>query len=591
MQSRLSGWVVLGLAVLARLQADAATEPYRALLDQYCVGCHNQRTKTAGLKLDQVNLENISDASAVWDKVVRKLRNDAMPPPGMPQPNGNAKHAFIAWLEASIDRAALVHPNPGRTAVHRLNRAEYANAVRDLLSMEVDGAALLPPDDSGFGFDNNADVLSISPMLTERYLSAARKIGRVAVGDPAIRPVTESFAISKYVKQDDRAGEDLAFGSRGGLAVPYYFPVDGEYVVKIFLLRTYDGFVRGVAEPHPLEVRVNGEKIKQFSVGGVTSDVNGRPRKEVPDPEAEGQEIRFLAKAGPGVVAVNFVKEASVPEGMLRPIYAVNSYEYAGDVTALSGIGSIDIRGPYQVKGPGNSPSRQRIFVCHPATTQDEDGCARRILLGLARRAYRRPVTDEDLRPLGAFYHDARSKGTFDSGIEMALQRILVSPEFLLRIEKDPAKNTEGAPYRISDVELASRLSFFLWSSIPDDELLDAAEHGWLRQPGVLEQQVRRMLADPRSKEMVKNFTGQWLYVRNVRLVSPDPYTFPDFDANLREAFARELELFLDSQIREDHGAAELLTSDYTFVNERLARHYGIPDVLWQPFPARDGDR
>jgi hypothetical protein len=575
-------WIVLALAAAVCASADT-TSQYRALLDQYCVSCHNERTKIAGLKLDKADLGNVPEGAAVWEKVIRKLRSDAMPPPGLPRPDAKAKLAFVAWLEESIDRAAVQHLNPGRTPVHRLNRAEYANAVRDLLGMEIDGAALLPPDDSGFGFDNIADVLSVSPMLTERYLAAARKISKAAVGDPVIRPVTESFAINKYVKQDDRASEDLPFGSRGGLAVHYYFPVDGDYVIKIFLLRTYDGFVRGVAEPHPLEVRVNGVRIKQFTVGGAATDVNGRPRKEVPDPEAEGQEIRFSAKAGPGVVAVDFVKEASVLEGMLRPTYAVNSYEYAGDVTILPGVGSIDIRGPYDVKGPGDSPSRKRIFVCQPASAGEEDSCARRILGGLARRAYRRPVNEEDLRPLTEFYRNARSKGTFGGGIEMALERILVSPEFLFRIEADPAKNT-GEPYRISDLELASRLSFFLWSSIPDDELLDAAEHGRLREPGVLEKEVRRMLADPRAKEMVSNFTGQWLYVRNVRMVSPDPYTFPDFDANLREAFARELELFLDSQMRGDHGAIELLTSDYTFVNERLARHYGIPNIYGSHF-------
>jgi len=576
---RMRAWIIMGLAGTGCLCADAPPQ-YRALVDRYCTGCHNERTHTAGLKLDKADLGRIAETPALWEKVIRKLRSDAMPPPGMPQPDAAARRAFVAWLEESIDRAALAHPNPGRTPAHRLNRAEYANAIRDLLGMEVDSAELLPPDDSGFGFDNNADVLSISPSLTERYMAAARKISRAAVGDPSIHPVTESFAINKYVKQDDRAGEDLPFGSRGGLAVRYYFPVDGEYVVKIFLLRTYDGFIRGVAEPHSLEVRLNGKKIKQFIVGGAATDVNGRPRKEVPDPEAEGQEIRFFAQAGPGVVAVDFVKEASVLEGMLRPTYAVNSYEYAGDVTILPGIGSLEIRGPYDVKGPGNSPSRQRIFVCNPRAG-DEDGCARRILSQLARRAYRRPVNDEDLRALTAFYKSGRS---FDSGIEMALQRILVSPEFLFRMERDPANAAPGAPYRISDVELASRLSFFLWSSIPDDELLAAAEHGQLRQPAVLEQQVRRMLADPRSKEMVSNFTGQWLYVRNVRLVSPDPYTFPSFDANLREAFARELELFLDSQIREDHSAVELLTSDYTFVNERLARHYGIPNIYGSHF-------
>ncbi len=440
----------------------------------------------------------------------------------------------------------------------------------------MDAATLLPPDDSGFGFDNIADVLSVSPMLTERYLAAARKISRVAVGDPGIRPATESFTVNKYVQQDDRMSEDLPFGSRGGLAVRYYFPVDAEYVVKIFLLRTYDGFIRGVAEPHPLEVRVNGEIVRQFTVGGASTDVNGRPRKEVPDPEAEGKEVRFFAKAGPGVIAVSFVKEAAVLEGMRRPVYAVNSYEYAGDVTVLPGIGSVEVRGPYQVKSPGNSPSRQRIFVC----PQQDDQCARKILSTLLHRAYRRPVTEEDLRSLLSSFQTVRAQRGFDAAVEAAVQRILVSPDFLFRTEHDSLPGT----HRVSDVELASRLSFFLWSSIPDDELLATAERGRLHEPRVLEQQVRRMLADARSNRMVENFTGQWLYVRNVRLVSADPYTFPEFDANLREAMARELELFLSSQFREDRSVFDLLTSDETFVNERLARHYGIPNVYGSHF-------
>jgi mono/diheme cytochrome c family protein len=569
------------------LHAGAPSVPpaktYRALLDQYCVACHNERAKTAGLLLDKADLGNISEGAETWEKVARKLRADAMPPPGLPRPDTTTRDGFVSWLETSLDRAASAHPNPGRTAVHRLNRAEYTNAIRDLLALDIDGATLLPPDDSGYGFDNNADVLSVSPMLTERYLSAARKISRVAVGDPTLHPATDTFAVNKYLKQDDRLSEDLPFDSRGGLAVRYYFPVDGDYFIKVYLLRTYDGRVRGV-DPSQLEVRLNGTKIKEATVGAgeednVQSRVRGR-RTEL----ADGLEVRFPAKAGPGVIAVTFQKKASEAEGMLRPKYAVTSYEYAGDATIPAGIANIEIRGPYNVTGPGDSPSRQRIFVCHPAGSQDDERCAKQILSTLARRAYRRTVTADDLQPLLGFYGTARAKEGFDAGIQTALRRILVSPEFLFRMERDPAKAQAGVAYKINDFELASRLSFFLWSSIPDDELLDLAARGQLKQTAVLEQQVRRMLADRRAKAMVDNFTGQWLWVRNVPLKTPDPYAFPDFDENLRQAFARELELFLDSQVRDDHSVLDLLTADYTYVNERLARHYGISNIYGAHF-------
>jgi len=552
---------------------------FRGMLDQYCVACHNQRTKTAGLELDKADLGTAPASAETWEKVIRKLRGDAMPPPGLPRPDKTIRDRFVSWLETSLDRSAEAHPNPGRPAVHRLNRAEYANAIRDLLALDIDATSLLPPDDSGYGFDNNADVLSISPMLAERYLSAARKISRIAVGDPTLKPTTETFAVNKYLKQDDRLDEDLPFNSRGGLAAHYYFPVDGDYFVKVYLLRTYDGRIRG-AEPAELEVRLNGEKIRQVTVGA-ESNAAGRGRRTE---EADGMEVRFPAKAGPGLIAVTFRKRAGENEGMLRPKYAVTSYEYAGDGTIPASIGSIEVRGPYDVKGPGESPSRQRVFVCQPSRATDDERCARQILSTLARRAYRRNVYNDELQSLLGFYHSARAQGGFDLGIQTALRRVLVSPDFLFRVERDPANARPGLAYRLGDFELASRLSFFLWSSIPDDELLMLASRGELKQPEVLERQVHRMLADPRATAMVQNFTGQWLWVRNVPLKTPDPYAFPDFDDNLRQAFARELELFLDSQVREDHSVLELLTADYTFVNERLARHYGIPNVYGSHF-------
>jgi hypothetical protein len=574
-------------------QERATTEPARSiasdrqLLVRYCAGCHNERTKTAGLALDKADLTNIPAAAEVWEKVIRKLRSNAMPPQGMPRPSAAASTALIVLLETSLDDAASLHPNPGRTLVHRLNRAEYANAIRDLLALDIDSASLLPPDDSGYGFDNNADVLSVSPMLTERYLSAARKISRITVGDPAIHPETDTFAVNKYLKQDDRMSEDLPFESRGGIAAHYYFPVDGDYVVTVFLLRTYDGRIRGMIETNQLEVRVNGAKVKEVTIGGeqAPAEPNGRVR---PRPgrfdEADRMEVRFFAKAGPGVVAVDFRKRPAEPEGLLRPMYAVTSYEYAGDATIPPGIASVEIRGPYEVKGPGKSPSRERIFGCHPESAGDEERCASQIIATLARRAYRRPVSSEDLQPLLGFYKEERGKVSFDGAIEMVLRRILVSPDFLFRMEQEPMGVRPGTAYRISDVELASRLSFFLWSSIPDDELLAAAEQGQLKRPGVLQQEVKRMLADRRGKNMVRNFAGQWLWLRNIPLKLPDPYSFPDFDANLQDAFAQEMDLFMGSQVLEDHSVLDLLTADYTYVNERLARHYGIPNVYGSHF-------
>ncbi len=572
-----------------------AAAQYRALLDRYCVTCHNKRTRTAGLALDTTDIEQVGQSAEVWEKVVRKLRTRAMPPLGRPRPDETAYDAFASWVETALDHAAVANPNPGRRpAVHRLNRAEYTNAIRDLLALNIDSGSLLPSDDSGYGFDNIADVLSVSPMLTERYLSAARKISRLAVGDPTLRPVADTFAVSKYLKQDERLSEDLPFGSRGGLAVQYYFPVDGDYIVKVYLLRTYTNRIRGLLEPHQLDIRLDGARIGQFTIGRqldesadadeLADDRDARQRRRERE-DVDGQEVRFYAKAGPGVLAVTFVGQGSVPEFSLRPQYAVASYEYAGDGTIPPGIGSIEIRGPYDVEGRGDTPSRQRIFVCRPTRISDEELCAERILSTLARRAYRRPVTGADVQPLLDLYTTARRLEDFDGGIEMALRRMLVSPDFLFRTERDPASAAPGVAYRISDLELASRLSFFLWSSIPDDELLDVAERGHLTQPAVLEQQVRRMLADPRSSaSLVSNFAGQWLHLRNIRLVAPDPYAFPEWDENLRRALERETQLFLQSQLREDRGVPELLTADYSFVNERLARHYGIPNVYGNHF-------
>ena len=572
------------------VSTDDPAPHYRQLLNRYCTGCHNDRTLTAGLSLQNLDLTQVGvevKETEIWEKVIRKLRTRSMPPQGRPRPDNSDYESITVWLSNRIDQIASEHPNPGRRhAVHRLNRAEYANAIRDLLSLEINEDTLLPPDDSGFGFDNIADVLSVSPMLTERYLGAARKISKLAVGDTTLQPTTEVFEVDKTLRQDGRVSDDLPFASRGGLAVRHTFPVDGEYIVKIFFLRTYDGEVRGVTEPHTLEVRLDGSLVESKMIGGLerlreSTRGRGRDLRNVPD---DGQEIRFTAKAGLATLSVSFVDKGTVLEGMRRPVYRISSYEYAGDSTGTPGIASIELRGPYDVTGRGDTASREQIFTCRPSTIENEPACASEIIEGLARRAFRRPVDTDDMTMLLKFYESGRTGNDFDSGIEMALRRILVSPDFLFRRESDPADVAPGEAYAISDIELASRLSFFLWSSIPDDELLATAERGELRDPAILSAQVRRMLADVRARALVDNFGGQWLYLRNINFVTPDTKAFPDFDANLREAMSREMSLFLESQMREDHSVLTLMTADYTFVNDRLARHYGIPNIYGNHF-------
>ena len=580
-----------------------APSPYRAVLNQYCVTCHNERLRTAALLLDKANVENVSEGAEIWEKVVRKLRGEAMPPAGMPRPDSATYESFATYLETELDRAAAANPNPGRPPAHRLNRAEYTSSIRDLLELKIDGESLLPADDPGYGFDNNGAVLSVSPMLLERYLSAARKITSLAIGDLSIRPAFETYRVPRLMMQDDRMSDDLPFGSRGGIAVRHQFPLDGEYVIRIRLQRDKDERIVGLTEPQQLHVLLDGQPIKVFTVGGVYERKLGNVMYEHTEAEAEqleyertadaALEVRFPAKAGERLVGVTFRKETVELEGMFTPPMPDSSYLGKGDDPIL---GSISIGGPYDATGTGDTPSRSRIFVCRPASSREEAACAREILSTLARRAYRRPVTEGDVRSLFSLYETGRSEGDFEAGIAMGLQKILVSPEFLFRLERDPSDAAPQTAYRLSDLELASRLSFFLWSSIPDDELLDVAARGKLRDPAVLEQQARRMLADSRSRSLVSNFAGQWLFLRNMRLVQPDVETFTDFDENLREGFQEETEMFLQSMLQEDRSVLDLLTADYTFVNERLARHYQIPNIYGSHFrritlgdPARRG--
>jgi hypothetical protein len=548
----------------------------------YCVGCHNDRLKTAGLSLQNLELVDIPDHAEVWEKVARKVRAGEMPPSTVrARPDSQMALRFVDHLESTIDRAAAARPNPGRTMVHRLTRAEYSNAIRDLLAVDVRPGEWLPVDDSGYGFDNIAAVLSTSPALLDRYMSAALKISRLAVGDPAMKPVEEIYDAKRDPlkgSRNERVSDALPFDSRAGISVSHYFPLDAEYVFKI---RIQGVQVDGEqAEVDPFQVRV---PVKAgLHVVGVTSPrENLKPERDTPSAAPGAPAVRS------GTTQIPFPVDLRLDGARLKRF----------DVLANQPeITKLIVGGPYAPTGRGDTASRRKIFICRSSRPAQESGCARAILTELTRRAFRRPITSADVDPLMAFYERARlvrhsaerggggvegAKGDFDSGIQAAIEAMLVSPEFLFRIERDAAGS--AAAHRITDVELASRLSFFLWSSIPDDELLDAAERGELSDPLALERQVRRMLDDPRADALVANFAGQWLQLRNVETVKPDPVLLP-FDEALRQAFLTETTLFFASLMREDRSLLDLLSADHTFVNQRLAEHYGIPRVYGSQF-------
>jgi len=537
-------WLIV---VALNATAFAQTPNPTAVFNQYCTTCHNARLKTAGFVLDPNELSQMSAKAEIWEKVVKKLRTNAMPPAGAPRPDQATYDAVASVLETELDRAAAAKPHPGRLPLlHRLSRTEYQNAIRDLLAIdalpkEMDYSLLLPPDNSSSGFDNLADLLFVSPTTMDRYLDAAERLSRLAVGDPTIPVMVNTYRLAQELPQDARV-EELPFGTRGGVAIHTSFPVDGEYSVKVD--------VAGAArDPHQFEISVDGERVQLANVGGPT-------------------EFRIPVKAGPRLVGVTFIERSEArEEATLRP-----RMRGRGNQPALA---SVTISGPYDGQTPNDTPSRRRIFVC---STQDLP-CAKQILSTLERRAYRRPVTDGDLQDLLPFYTAGRTEAGFDRGIQRALERLLVSPQFLFRAERDPANLAPGTAYRITDLELASRLSFFLWSSIPDDELLEAAARGKLKDPVVLEKQTLRMLTDARSESMVTNFAAQWLFLRDIEAKQPDGLSFPDFDEGLRGAMHRETELFLDSVLRENRSVLDLLTANYTFVNARLAKHYGIPNI------------
>ncbi len=537
-----------GVALLAA--ASYGQTPERALLNQYCTGCHNDKLKTGGLTLEKIDPANPEGAAETWEKVVHKVRTGMMPPSGARRPDRTALDAFAARIEAGLDRAGAAKPNPGSTGLHRLNRTEYANAIRDLLALEIDASTLLPADDSSEGFDNLADALSVSPALLERYVSAAEKISRLAVGDSGISPSTATYRVPTDLSQTDHI-EGLPLGTRGGMLIHHNFPLDAEYAIKVRARGGAIGLGAVGFQGDQLEVTLDGERLKLENA-------------------APTLDLQVKVKAGPHALGVALVKRSAVGADDLWQIYANNS-----------GIQNVAITGPLNPTGAGDTPSRRRIFVCRPEPGKDETPCARQIIATVARRAYRRPVADADVETLMGFFEAGRKRGGFDAGIQQALARVLVGPRFVFRFESDPENLSPGGAHRISDLELASRLSFFLWSSIPDDELLSVASQGKLHDPAMLERQTRRMLADARSESLVTNFGGQWLYLRELKNQRPES---KEFNENLRDSFKRETELFFDSIIREDHSVLDLLSANYSFVDERLAHHYGISNVHGSQF-------
>jgi hypothetical protein len=584
-------------ALVPCLEAQTPQSSPRAVLDKYCVTCHNERLKTAGLVLDRADADHPGSNAQTFERILRKVRSREMPPPGMPRPDEATYSAVTAQLEKMLDETAAANPNPGRVAVHRLNRTEYTNAIRDLLGLQIDGKSLLSADEADQeGFDNVASVLSVSPVLLEGYLAAARTISRLVVADPTINPVADVFKIPTPLVQDDQTSDDLPFGSQGGAAIKYHFPLGGEYQIKVRLRRQLYQYIMGMGEPHQIDIRLDGALIKRFEVGGkakgmtmpesFAGNTQGDPEFEQYMHTAdEGLEVKLHVNAGTHTVGVSFVRRFWEPEGVLQPPprgFARTTNELYHGYPAVE---SVTIAGPQKTSGlVYDSPSWRKIYVCRPKDAASEEPCAKKILSTLATRAYRRPVTPQDMHTLVDFYQDGRSNATFDAGIQRGLERILAAPSFLFRVESEPANAARGSVYRLSDLDLASRISFFLWSSIPDDELLNAAIAGKLKQPAVLEHQVRRMLADPRSKALVDNFVDQWLQMGKLAGLVPDSDVYPEFDENLRDAMHQETTEFVSAQLREDRSVLDLLTADYSYINERLAQHYGIPNIYGNHF-------
>src|SRR5215831_16788506 len=577
----LSGVLALFTAAEMLAQAPAASTPspgHNAVLDKYCMGCHNDKTKAGGMSLANVDISRPVEHAGQLEKVALKLRAGMMPPPGMPRPDAATANALVSSIEETIDKDAIAHPNPGRPILHRLNQSEYANSIRDLIGLTIDAAAFLPPDDMSNGYDNMSDVLTISPSLLEGYVRAAGKISRLAIGDPTAAPAVETYVVPQSISQTKHI-EGTPMGTRGGILVHHNFPADGEYVFRLSFYYSSIGPVFGDNKPSEgsqIEIAVNGERVALMDFNGKmkVSDIIKTPPVKI--------------KAGPQTVTASFIEKFSGPvQDFVMPFQQALADLSTGHINGLTGLPhlrDLGIDGPYNITGVSDTPSRQKILTCRPANTKDEVPCATKILSSLARLAFRRPVGDSDLRNLLVAYQTGRSHGDFEAGLRTAIQAILADPEFIFRFERTPSNVTTGANYKVSDVELASRLSFFLWSSGPDDQLITLASQNKLRDPAVLQEQVKRMLADPKAEALTKNFAGHWLELQNLDEVHPDVFLFPDWDRNLTNSMRRETELFFDSIVHEDHNVMDLLTANYTFVDERLARHYGIPNVVGNRF-------
>ena len=598
----------IGPSVLAQQPAAPASSAadHRATVTKYCVTCHNERTKAGGLALDKMDFEHIPAGAAVWEKSLKKMRVGMMPPPSAAQPGAAARAALVSWLTTTLDAAAAARPNPGRPVLHRLNRAEYANAVRDLLALDVDPSGLLPPDDSAYGFDNVGDVLGMSPVLLERFMEAANKVSALAIGDPDIGTAAQTFHIRQDASQDTHI-EGMPIGTVGGILAKVTLPLDAEYQVAVKMFRTNLGVMRGLEYEHEIEYTVDGARVHTFRMGGEADfKANLVNMTKAGDAIDERGRITLKLTAGPHVIGAGFIARSDAPNPTrLQPF--IRSSTDTRDTSGHPHFDTLTVTGPFKAAGPGDTPSRRRIFSCRPSTSlgaglsgeskarpasrADEDACARQILARLARLAYRGDVTDVDRQRLFSFFEAGRTdtsagagQAAFERGVQKALQRLLASPKFCFHIEQDPPGLAPATVYRISDRELAARLSFFLWSSIPDTQLLDLAAQNRLHTPAVLEQQVRRMLADPKADALTTNFAGQWLYLRNLKNMQPNSEEFPDFDDNLRQAFEKEASLFFASIVHEDRNVLDLMTADYTFLNERLAQHYGIPNVYGSHF-------
>jgi hypothetical protein len=572
--------------VPAPAAAPASSE--REVLDRYCVSCHNDRLKTSGLSLEKLDVSKADTSPDIWENVARKLQARSMPPQGARRPDEATYRTLESAIEQRLDAAALTRPNPGAPILHRLNRSEYANAIHDLLALDVDVTSLLPPDDAAYGFDNISDALGVSPSLQERYLSAAAKIAAIAVGDPDITAGSDTFRIRQDLSQDQHV-EGLPLGTIGGTSVRYTFPLDGDYVFQVKLYRTNLNIMRGLEYAHEVEFAIDGRRVYAATIGG-PEDLASLFDKPTDTSDAVDARLRVRAPvtAGPHTVSVAFVEDPPVQKpDRLQPFLrsSIDNFDWAG----RPHMQTFTITGPFNATGVGDTPSRRKIFSCTPKSAAAEPGCAERILSMIAHRAYRGPVSAIDQQRITKIYQEGRpstgsGQARFEQGIEAALVRILAAPRFVFRVERDPSTAKQGSPYRLGDVELASRLSFFLWSSIPDDELLGVAQQGKLKDPATLDAQVRRMLADPKSQAIVDNFAGQWLQLRNVRNVQPNSDLFPDFDDNLRQGLKRETELFFESIMREDRPVLDLMSADHTFLNERVAKHYGIRGIYGSRF-------